>query len=81
MMLMSGKKCTKYAARLAQSDAIPWSMKLVTPKKTASDRRVVSAMKVATFYRSFERRVTSEADSWTKSLFKSFLAFLLAGSP
>jgi len=81
VMVISGKICAKYVARLAQSDAIPWSIKLVTPKKTASDKRVVSAIKVATFYRSFERNTTSEADSAAKSLARSFLAFLLARSP
>jgi len=48
-MVISGKKCAKYAARLAQSDAIPWSTKLATPKKTASDKSALSNMTVATF--------------------------------
>jgi len=81
VMVISGKKWAKYVARLVQSDAIPWSTKLVTPKKTASDKRVVSAIKVATFYRSFEQNTTSKANSATKSFARSFLAFLSAGSP
>jgi len=48
-MVISGKKCAKYAARFAQSDAIPWSTKLATPKKTASNKRALSNITVATF--------------------------------
>jgi len=79
-MSISGKKCAKYEARLAQIEAIPWSTKLAIPKNTARSKKRLSII-VASFYRSFERSATSEADSQAKSLFKSFLAFLLAGSP
>jgi len=48
-MVISGKKCAKYAAKLAQSDAIPWSTKLATPKETASDKSALSNITVATF--------------------------------
>jgi len=48
-MVISGKKCAKYAARLVQSEAILWSTKLATLKKTASDRRALSNITIATF--------------------------------
>jgi len=79
-MLISGKKCAKYEARLVQIEVIPWSTKLAIPKNTARSRKRLSII-VASFYRSFEWSTTSEADSQAKSLFKSFLAFLLARSP
>jgi len=49
MIVVSGKKCAKNAARLAQSEAIPWSTKLVIPRKTTSNRRILSNTMVATF--------------------------------
>jgi len=48
-METSGKKCAKYAARFAQSEAILWSTKLTIPKKTASDKSALSNLMVATF--------------------------------
>jgi len=41
-MLISGKKCAKYEARLAQIEAIPWSTKLAIPKNTARSRKRLS---------------------------------------
>jgi len=38
-MSISGKKCTKYEARLVQIEAIPWSTKLTIPKNTARSRK------------------------------------------
>ena len=61
-MSISGKKCAKYEARFAQIEAIPWSTKLAIPKNTAKNKKTLSE-RVASFYRSFERRATSEADS------------------
>jgi len=69
----------KYEARLAQIEAIPWSTKLTIPKNTARNRKRLLVI-VASFYKSFERSTTSEADSRAKSLARSFLAFLLARS-
>jgi len=48
MMSMSGKKCAKYEARFPQIEAIPWSTKLVIPKKTARNKKKFSTI-VATF--------------------------------
>jgi len=48
-MMCSGKKCTKYVAKLVQIDAIAWSTKLATPQKTASNKRTLSNIMVATF--------------------------------
>jgi len=79
-MSISGKKCVKYEARLVQIEAIPWSTKLAIPKDTAKNRKILSII-AASFYKSFERSTTSEAVSQAKSLARSFLAFLLAGSP
>jgi len=79
MMSISGKKCTKYEARLVQIEAIPWSTKLAIPKNTAKNRKRLLVI-VASFYKSFEWSTTSEADSQAKSLARSFLAFPLAGS-
>jgi len=79
-MSISGKKCAKYEARLAQIEAIPWSTKLAIPNDTAKNGKRLSII-VASFYKSLERSTTSEADSRAKSLARSFLAFLLAGSP
>jgi len=52
-MSISGKKCAKYEARLAQIEAIPWSTKLAIPKDTAKNRKRLSII-VASFYKSFE---------------------------
>jgi len=49
VMVIPGKKCAKNAARLAQSEAIPWSTKLKIPKKTASDSSTLSKITIATF--------------------------------
>jgi len=79
-MSISGKKCVKYEARLAQIEAIPWSTKLAIPKNTARNKKRLSNS-VASFYKSFEQSTTSDTNSRAKSLARSFLAFLLAGSP
>jgi len=61
-MSISGKKCVKYEARLAQIEAIPWSTKLAIPKNTARNKKRLSNS-VASFYKSFKRSTTSKADS------------------
>ena len=49
VMETSGKKCAKYVARLAQSEAIPGSTKLEIPKNTASNSSTLSKITIATF--------------------------------
>jgi len=51
-MLISGKKCAKYEARLAQIEVIPWSTKLVIPKNTARSKKRLSII-MASFLQKF----------------------------
>jgi len=54
-MSISGKKCAKYEARLAQIEAIPWSTKLVIPKNTAKNKKRLSK-RVASFLQEFRAK-------------------------